>query len=42
MPASVTIDIPVMVELNGLLDIKSPSKTPTNDINTAERISNDW
>ena len=41
MPASVTIEIPVIVELNGRLDINKPSRTPTNDINTADNISND-
>ena len=41
IPARVTIEIPVIVELKGLLVIRSPNRTPTKDITTADKINRD-
>ena len=41
IPASVTIDIPVIVVLNDLPVISNPSNTPTKEIVTADNIIKD-
>ena len=41
MPARVTIEIPVMVVLKDFPVINNPSKTPTKDIVTEDKIISD-
>ena len=38
MPAKVTIDIPVIVELNALPVIRRPKRTPMKEITTDNKI----